>query len=185
LLKEQKRLQQAGGDLACFELSAFVAKNFKLLGIERRLKSFEDHTAAITYLKTVGAEGIGVVGENQVAYSFADEEDAMVSHAELRDLHTEGLSFVFENLDDIDAEAAFPTGRLLDLKFHLPLYHPTHEFKMKGAVGAVDASAGRKVTVRVAFESVSELEHEAIEKFVTDMQFIEKEVGPEGESEEG
>lgn len=184
LLREQKRLQQAGGDLACAELSPFADRNFKLLGLDRRLRCFGTEAEMVAWLRTVGVEGVGVDGDNRVGYTFSDEaggsdeEGSEERFAEMRDLHEGGLTLAVEDVGD-GAGAGLRTGRALGLRFRLPLYHPTHEFRMAGVVGAVEESSGGRVTARVSFDDVSDMEKSAIAKFVEDLRFIREEIPPE------
>jgi anti-sigma B factor antagonist len=180
LLREQKRLQQAGGDLSAAALSPFAQKNFALLGLDRKVRCFGTIPEALAYLRTVSASGVGLEGEHRVSFSFPDEDPAgaKVRTAELRSLHGEGLAFALENLEGFDAARAFRTGRRLRLGFRLPLYHPTHEFRTDAVVGACDATAGNRLEVRVAFGELSEAERSAIAQFVSDLRYIRDEVDP-------
>jgi len=181
LLREQKRLHQAGGDLACAALSPFAAKNFRILGLDRRIRCFAKTAEAVAYLRTVGTGGVSMAGDHRVAFSFADAPDAAKETiAELRDLHEGGLTFVLENFEGVDVPQVFRAGRPVKVRFSLPLYHPTHEFRIQGVLGAVDALAGKRVSARVAFDSLGDVDRAAIQRFVEDVRFIREEVPPEG-----
>src|SRR6185503_8811412 len=84
LIRAQKRLNQYGGDLALAEPSAFANGVFKTLGIDRKIKCFPAEADAVEYMKNVGAEGVGVEGEQQVAFSFVDRAQTAVAGAEPR-----------------------------------------------------------------------------------------------------
>ncbi len=179
LLREQKRLQQAGGDLACAALSAFAARNFRLLGLDRRVRCFDAVPDMVAYLRTVGADEVGILGENRVAFAFHDAAEGKERVAEMRSLHRDGLAFSYENIEGLDVGTVFRPGRRLGLRFRLPLYHPTHEFRVEGVIGVADEAAGKKVGVHVAFDSLGEVEAAAIGKFVEDMKFIREEIPPD------
>jgi anti-sigma B factor antagonist len=180
LLREQKRLQQAGGDLAAASLSTFAKKNFQLLGLDRKVRCFDGVAEAVAFLRAVSAAGVGLEGEHRVTFTFPDEDPkgAKVRTAELRSLHAEGLSLALENLEAFDPEKTFRVGRPIRLGFRLPLYHPTHEFRTDAVVGNCDATAGNRLEVRVAFGEISDAERSAISQFVTDLRYIRDEVDP-------
>jgi anti-anti-sigma factor len=179
LIREQKNLQQAGGDLACAELSTFADRNFKLLGLDRRIRCFDTAAEMVAWLRTVGVKGVGLEGGNRVTYSFLDDVAANENVVEMRDLHEGGLTLGVGSGEGAANELR--TGRTLRLKFRLPLYHPTHEFRLTGVVGMVEEASG-SVTARIAFDEVGDVERSAIAKFVEDLRFIRDELPPEGDA---
>lgn len=49
-LRAQETLRKAGGDLACAALSKFTARNFRLLGLDQRVRCFATLDEAVGWL---------------------------------------------------------------------------------------------------------------------------------------
>lgn len=181
LIREHERLTQAGGDLACAALSPFTLKNFRLLGMDRRIRCFPTLEEAVAYLRGVGKGGVAPGGAQRVGFRFASEgEKGRERLAELLEMREDGLSLRLDNVEGLDPAAAFPPGRELILRFGLELAHPTHEFRVRGRVRTADSGAGRKVAVHVAFDRMPRTEEEAIARFVKDLRYIRSETGSGG-----
>lgn len=56
-LRAQETLRKAGGDLACAALSKFTAKNFRLLGLDQRVRCFATLDEAVGWLGTQKGPG--------------------------------------------------------------------------------------------------------------------------------
>jgi anti-anti-sigma factor len=181
LIRAQKRLNQYGGDLAIEELSGFPASVFKTLGIDRKIKCFDAHTDSIEYLESVGAEGVGVEGEQHVGFQFLDTEQLGVAGDDvrvgvMRQIGEYGIIFGWENLDDLDVDTMFQAGARLKLGFELPLYLESHVFEAEATVTTAEITAGGRVTVQAKFTSLSDVERRAIQRFVKDMRYLQGEL---------
>ena len=181
LIRAQKRLNQYGGDLALAEPSAFATGVFKTLGIDRKIRCFKSEAEGVEYLKTVGSEGVGVEGEQQVSFSFADKaqtaaagEDARIGV--LKNIGEQGITFQWENLDNLDVEKMFVPGAPLRLRFQLPLYHETHLFTADANVASAAITAGGRVTVNAKFANLKDVERRAIQQFVRDLRYLKGEL---------
>ncbi len=181
LIRAQKRLNQYGGDLAIEELSGFPASVFKTLGIDRKIKCFDGHAEAIDYLRSVGAEGVGVEGEQQVGFKFLDAEQLGAAGDDVRigvmkSIGEFGIRFNWENLDDLDVDTMFSIGARLRVGFALPLYHESHTFEADATLESVDAGAGGRVSVQAKFVDLSDIERRAIQQFVRDIRYLKGEL---------
>lgn len=181
LIRAQKRLNQYGGDLAIEELSGFPASVFKTLGIDRKIKCFGAHTEAADYLRSVGAEGVGVEGEQQVGFKFEDTEQQGVAGDDVRvgimkSIGEYGLTFAWENLDDLDVDNMFTLGARMKVGFTLPLYAESHIFEAEATVANMDVTAGGRVTIQAKFTALSEVERRAIQQFVRDIRYLKGEL---------
>lgn len=182
LIRAQKRLKQYGGDLAVAELQGFAVQVFRTLGIDRKIKCYPSETDAVEYLRSVGAEGIGVDGDVQVAFSFTDPAQVSVAGSDARigkmkSIGEQGISFQWENLDALDAEKMFATGAPVRLRFQLPLYHESHTFQAAATVTSADVSAGNRVLVQARFVSLKDVELKAIQQYVRDLRYLKGEIG--------
>jgi len=192
LLREQKRLNQCGGDMAAAAPSRLAREIFKTLGMDRRLHVFDTTARAVEYLRAGGGRsppaggggGGGRVGKGEaadvrVAFSFPEQGGAKERTGELREIRTDGLVLSWENLDGVDPFAVFRPGMAVRTCFRLPLYHRTHEFRLAGTLAAADAQPGKKVALHVVFGDVPDVERSAIEKYLEDLRFLEEELpGP-------
>jgi hypothetical protein len=126
----------------------------------------------------VGKGGVPPGGGQRVGFRFADEGAAgKERRAEILEVREDGLTFRFDDLEGLGADAAFPAARALELRFGLELAHPTHEFQVKARVESAEGLAGRKVSVRAAFGEMSRGEREAIGRFVRDLRYIRDQTG--------
>jgi len=181
LIRAQKRLNQYGGDLAIAELHGFAESVFKTLGIDRKIKCFAAEDEAVSYLRTVGAEGVSVEGEQKVAFTFVDADLAAASGSDpriglMRSISEQGLSFVWENLDDLDVEKMFAPDVRLKLRFQLPLFHETHTFEPSVTVTNSTLSGKGKATVQLRFDQLSGAEARAVDQYVKDLRYLKGEL---------
>jgi anti-anti-sigma factor len=181
LIRAQKRLNQYGGDLALAEPSTFATGVFKTLGIDRKIKCFPAEADAVEYMKSVGSEGVGVEGEQQVAFSFADRAQTAVAGEDsrvgtIRSIGEAGITFQWENLDNLDVDKMFVGGAPLKLRFQLPLYHETHLFTADASVVSSNITAGGRVTVQAKFANLKDVERRAIQQFVRDLRYLKGEL---------
>lgn len=181
LIRAQKRLNQYGGDLALAEPSPFASGVFKTLGIDRKIRCFAAEAQAVEYLRTVGSEGVGVEGEQQVSFSFVDRAQTAVAGEEprmglLKSIGEAGITFQWENLDSLDVEKMFVPGAPLRMRFQLPLYHETHMFLADANVVSSNFTAGNRVTVVAKFANLKDVERRAIQQFVRDLRYLKGEL---------
>jgi anti-sigma B factor antagonist len=181
LIRAQKRLNQYGGDLALAEPSSFATGVFKTLGIDRKIKCFGNEADAVEYLKSVGSEGVGVEGEQQVSFSFVDRAQTAVAGDEprmgvLKQIGEYGIQFQWENLDKLDVDKMFVAGSPVRLRFQLPLYHETHLFTADASVISSSITAGGRVTVQAKFANLKDVERRAIQQFVRDLRYLKGEL---------
>jgi anti-anti-sigma factor len=181
LIRAQKRLNQYGGDLALAEPSAFATGVFKTLGIDRKIRCFKSEAEAVEYMKTVGAEGVAVEGEQQVSFAFVDRAQTDVAGEDprmgvVKSIGETGIAFQWENLDNLDVDKMFPANAALKLRFQLPLYHETHTFTADATVTSSSITAGGRVTVQAAFVNLKEVERKAIQQFVRDLRYLKGEL---------
>ena len=182
LIRAQKRLKQYGGDLAIAELQGFAVQVFRTLGIDRKVRCFASEAEAVEYLRSVGAEGVGVDGDVQISFSFPGVAQAAVAGSDARigkmkSIGEQGISFQWENLDGLDAEKMFTAGAPIKLRFQLPLYHESHTFQADANVVSGDVSAGNRVLVQAKFASLKDVEKKAIQQYVRDLRYLKGEIG--------
>jgi anti-sigma B factor antagonist len=177
LIRAQKRLNQYGGDLALAEPSGFAMGVFKTLGIDRKIRCLTTEAEAVEYMRSVGAEGVGIEGEQQVTFSFPDAAQSVVAGAEarvavLKKIGEAAIEFQWENLDALDVDRIFVAGAALKLKFQLPLYHETHTFSADAAVVSANITAGVRVNCKARFVNLTDVERRAVKQFIQDMRYI-------------
>lgn len=182
LIRAQKRLKQYGGDLAVAELQGFAVQVFRTLGIDRKIRCFGSEGECVEYLRTVGAEGVGVDGEIQVAFSFTDAAQTSVAGTDARigrmkSIGEQGVEFHWENLDGLDADRMFVANAPIRLRFQLPLYHESHTFQAEGSVSGSEVTAGNRILVRVKFAGLRDVERKAIQQYVRDIRYLKGEIG--------
>src|SRR5207247_1886775 len=105
---------------------------------------------------TVGSEGVGVEGEQQVSFSFVERAQTAVAGdapriGVLKKIGEAGITFQWENLDSLDLDKMFVVAAPLRLRFQLPLYHESHMFTADASVIGSSITAGNRVTVQVKF----------------------------------
>jgi anti-anti-sigma factor len=148
-IREHERVAQAGGELVCAALSKFTEKNFRLLGMDRRIPCFKTLEEAVAHL-TVGSGGAG-----RVAFRFPDEgASGKERRAEVLEIRAAGLTFRLDDLEGLDPAAVFRPGRAVDLSLG--------GVRAKGKVEAVDSGAGRRLSVRALFEGLSDADRKAL-----------------------
>ncbi len=181
LIRAQKRLQQYGGDLAITKLLSFAAGVFKTLGLDRKIRCFDESDQALDYLRSVGADGVGVEGDQEVGFTFTDDAQLSVAGEEprmgtMKKIGEFGVQFQWENLDALDVDTMFKAGAGIRLRFRLPLYHESHIFKVDAQVIDSTLTGGTKVTVQTKFAVLSDVERRAIQQFVRDLRFLRGEL---------
>ena len=181
LIRAQKRLQQYGGDMAVSELPAFALGVFKTLGLDRKIRCFDGQDEAKSYLHSVGAEGVGVEGEQQVGFLFSGQDQIEAAGDEprmglMKSIGEHGVQFQWENLDGLDVDTMFIPGAAIRVEFRLPLYHESHTFKADGQVVNSTVTAGNRVTVQTRFTSLSDVERRAIQQYVRDLRYLRGEL---------
>ncbi len=181
LIRAQKRLQQYGGDLAVTSLPSFAAGVFKTLGLDRKIRCFDEDPEAVAYLESVGAEGVGVEGDQQVGFSFQGDEQVAVAGEEprigtMKSIGEYGVQFLWENLDNLDSDTMFTPGAAVRLRFRLPLYHESHMFHADAQIVSSTVTAGNRITVQTKFTNLSDVERRAIQQFVRDLRYLKGEL---------
>lgn len=181
LIRAQKRLNQYGGDLAVAELSGFAQSVFKTLGIDRKIRCYDSEADAVAYLDSVGADGIDVEGEHRISFRFEAPEQLSAAgpdarFATMKSISERGITFEWENLDDLDVDGMFPQGGALVIDFKLPLYHESHTFTARASVANVNVVAGSRVTVQARFDGLPDVERRAIQQFVRDLRYLKGEL---------
>ncbi len=181
LIRAQKRLNQYGGDLALAEPTAFALGVFKTLGIDRKIKCFPTEAEAVEYMRSVGSEGVGVEGDQKVSFSFADRAQTAVAGDEsrigvLKSIGEYGVTFTWENLDNLDVDKMFVAAAPLRLRFQLPLYHESHTFTAEATIVSANITAGGRVTCQAKFENLKDVERRAIQQFVRDLRYLKGEL---------
>ena len=181
LIRAQKRLQQYGGDLAIAALPSFAAGVFKTLGLDRKIRCFGGVDQAVDFLRSVGAEGVGVEGDQQVGFSFVGDDQIAVAGDEprigtMKSIGEYGVQFLWENLDSLDVDTMFASGAPVRVRFRLPLYHESHMFHADATIVNATVTAGNKVTVQTKFTNLSDVERRAIQQFVRDLRYLKGEL---------
>jgi anti-anti-sigma factor len=181
LIRAQKRLNQYGGDLALAEPSSFAAGVFRTLGIDRKVRCFPSEEEAVEYLRTVGADGVGVDGEQQVSFSFVERGQTDVAGDApriglLKKIGEAGITFQWENLDGLDVDRMFTVGAPVRLRFQLPLYHESHMFTPDASVIGSSITAGNRMTVQLKFVNLKDVERRAIQQYVRDLRYLKGEL---------
>ena len=181
LLRAQKRLQQYGGDLAVSGLTEFAAGVFRTLGLDRKVRCFDSAADGVAYLHTVGAEGVGVDGDERMGFLFTGAEQIEVAGADprvgtLKSIGEYGMLFQWENLDSLDTDTMFAPGAPLKIEFRLPLYHESHTFAADAKVVDATVTAGNRITVQTRFTSLRDVERRAIQQFVRDLRYLKGEL---------
>jgi len=164
-IREHERLAQAGGELACAALSKFTERNFRLLGMDQRIRCFATLDEAVAHLQSKPGDG----GGRRVAFRFPDEgASGKERRAEVLELREDGIAFRIDDLEGIDLGAVFRAGRSLELRFGP---EGAAGLRVRGKVGAADAGAGRRLSVRASFEGLSGPEREALGRLVREIRY--------------
>ena len=174
LLTAQKRMAQYGGGVAAANAQPAVEKTLKILGLDQKISLHSQTEGAKSHLNNLSTESVSTTGE-EVAFFRPDAEEVFgprPRRGRLVKMHDEGLTFDFENLDGLVVADVFPSGAPLELKFLLPLYHPTHEFKAGGSVGTHEILGPETIRVHVKITDLSEPEREAIKQYVKDLRLL-------------
>jgi anti-sigma B factor antagonist len=177
LLRAQKHLSQYGGGMATSAASQSVRKVFEVLQLDRRIPMFADRTQGLSHLQELNPESVDAGGQ-EVQFLLPGAEETFGTKARrgrLEELSEDGLGLTFDNLDALDAEATFPEGAEVRLRFLLPLYHPTHVFKVEGRVDGFEMLGRETIKLRVQFTEIAEHEREAVKQYVKDIRFLKDE----------
>ena len=160
-IREHERLAQAGGELACAALSKFTEKNFRLLGMDKRIRCFATVDEAVAHLAG-GSAGSG----RRVAFRFPDEGAAgREKRAEILEVREDGVTFRLDDLEGLDAAAVFAPGRAVALRFG-----PDGGIRVEGKVASADAGAGRRLSVRAAFAGLSAPDRAAVVRLAREIR---------------
>ncbi|MHC4859947.1 MAG: STAS domain-containing protein, partial [Planctomycetota bacterium] len=177
LLRAQKHLAQYGGGMAASGPNPAVRRVFEVLQLDRRIPLFPDRGPAITHLESMNPESVSTGGE-EVEFFRPDAADTFGSKARrgrLEEMHEDGLTLTFDNLEGLDPEATFPQGAPVQLRFRLPLYHPSHVFKPEAEVAGIEVLGRETISLRVTFTTLAEHEREAVEQYVKDLRYLKDE----------
>jgi len=155
-----------------------VDRTFRVLELDRRIPLFEDGDQARAHLESLSPEQVSGGGEElEFRLPGGDERFSGTSRVgRLEKMHETGLSFTFENLDRVDPEQVFATGRDVRLDFKLPLYHQSHVFRVAGEVEGQEQLGPETILVHVKFTEISEKEMMAVRQYVKDLRFLGDEV---------
>ena len=181
-IREHERLAQAGGELACAALSKFTERNFRLLGMDRRIRCFATVDEAAAAPQSGGGGGEGAAGARRVGFRFPDEGAAgREKRAEILELREDGLTFRLDDLEGLDPAAVFAPGRAVELRFGPGGAGGAGEIRAGGRVESVESAAGRRLTVRAAFAGLTGPDREAVGRLVRDARYAPAEAGDAGE----
>jgi len=162
-IREHERLAQAGGELACAALSKFTERNFRLLGMDRRIRCFATVDEAVARLSGSGA---GDAGGRRVAFRFPDEGAAgRERRAEILEVREDGVTFRLDDLEGIDPASVFRPGRAVALRFG-----SDGGIRVEGTVASADAGAGRRLSVRAAFAGLPAADRAAVVRLAREVR---------------
>jgi anti-anti-sigma factor len=163
-IREHERLAQAGGELACAALSKFTERNFRLLGMDQRIRCFATLDEAVAHLQARPADA----GGRRVAFRFPDEGAAgRERRAEVLELREDGIVFRIDDLEGIDLGAVFRAGRALELRFGP---EGAAGLRIQGAVASADSGAGRRLSVRAGFAGLSASDRAAVVRLAREIR---------------
>jgi anti-anti-sigma factor len=174
LIRAQKQIATYGGGISAFGASSTVDKTFRLLELHRRIPLFDDYDAARDWLEKQGPETVSGGGEVVEFLVLGAEESfgERPRRGRMEEIHENGISIAFENLEDLSVEAAMPAGATVKLSFKIPLYHPSHVFEVEGAITGHERLGRETVLLRIDFTEISEEEQEAVKQYVKDLRFL-------------
>ena len=178
LLRAQKQLAQYGGGLTAVGANPRVAKTFRILELDRRIPLFTSVEDAKGHLDQLSPEGVSGGGE-EVEFLLPAAKETFGDRprrGRIAEIEEDGLTFRFENLDRLSTDEAFAIASPIELKFQVPLYHPSHVFDVGGEIRAVEVVGLESVVVHVQFTRISEPEQQAIRQYVKDLRFLGDEV---------
>ncbi len=174
MLTAQKRTAQFGGGIATVNPQPGVARTLRLLGLDQKISLRASLEDALKHLRNLSPESVSTTGE-EVEFFRPDATDTFGSRprrGRLEEMHEEGLAFSFENLDNLDPDAVFPDGAPVQLRFLLPLYHPTHVFRAGGSIRAYEVVGRNTILLHVDIVTLSDPEREALKQYVKDLKLI-------------
>jgi len=177
LIRAQRQLAQYGGAVAACAAPAAVEKTFRLLELQRRIPLHVTLDESKAWLAEQGPESVSGTGE-AVEFLVLGAEESFGSRARrgrIEEIREEGISIAFENIENLDIEAAFAAGAILKLSFLIPLYHPTHVFNVEGAITGHEQLGRETVIIRTDFTEISDAELEAVKQYVKDLRFLNDE----------
>jgi anti-sigma B factor antagonist len=177
MFTSQQRAAQFGGGIAAVNAQPTVGRTLRLLGLDQKIALKGSISEALSHLRNLSPESVSTTGE-EVEFFRPDAAETFGPRARrgrLEEMHEEGLAFSFENLDNLDPEMVFGSGSPLQLRFLLPLYHPTHVFKAGGEVSSFETIGRNTILVHVDITVLSEPEREAIRQYVKDLKLIKGE----------
>jgi anti-sigma B factor antagonist len=177
MLTSQKRAAQFGGGIAAVNAQPAVGRTLRLLGLDQKIALKGSVAEALSHLRNLSPESVSTTGE-EVEFFRPESAEVFGTRARrgrLEEMHEEGLAFSFENLDNLDPDAVFAPGSPLQLRFLLPLYHPTHVFRAGGEVRSFETIGRNTVLIHVDITALSDPEREAIRQYVKDLKLIKGE----------
>lgn len=163
MIKARKSSRGAGGDLVVSEPSPAVREAMESLGLDRLFAIHDDDEKAIAALDETSAVELDQAEESTVMIHVPKDTRPCV--ARLTRLDTEVLECRITKPDD-----RLVKGREVRLKFRLPLYRK--EFFELSA--RIEEASDEALSLR--YTQVSDDDRAAIERFVTDMGDLRKEV---------
>jgi anti-anti-sigma factor len=177
LIRAQKQIAQYGGAIAACRAPVTVEKTFKLLELQRRIPLHATLEESKKWLAEQGPESVSGTGE-AVEFLVLGAESSFGTRARrgrIEEIREDGISIAFENLDNLEIEAAFAAGAIVKLSFLIPLYHPTHVFDVEGAITGHELLGRETVIIRTDFTEISDAELEAVKQYVKDLRFLNDE----------
>jgi len=177
LIRAQKQVAQYGGAIASCRAPTTVEKTFHLLELQRRIPLHATLEESKAWLAKQGPESVSGTGE-AVEFLVLGAEESFGSRARrgrIEEIREDGISIAFENLENLDIEAAFAAGAIAKLSFLIPLYHPTHVFNVEASITGYEPLGRETVIIRTDFTEISEPESEAVKQYVKDLRFLNDE----------
>jgi len=177
LIRAQKQLAQYGGFIAACGAPPAVEKTFRLLELQRRIPLHATLEDAKAWLEEQGPESVTGGGE-AVDFLVMGAEEAFGTRprrGSIEEIHEDGISVAFENLENVEIDVACPAGANMKLSFRIPLYHPTHVFKVEAAITGHEQIGRETVILRTEFTEITDAERAAVVQYVKDLRFLNEE----------
>ena len=191
IVKAQKKLRAAGGDLVISQPSAFCRDLFEKVGLDRVIRIFEDDADAVFELADTARPDVAVEDAATVLFSYVDAGKAAyaprpVEIGRIRQLDDHGIEFEWNasktGLQNADVQKLLEPGTQLRLKFKIPLAKKDY-FELTGRVEHSELPRrGIGIRVRAKFGQVGEGDRKALAQFVNDMRFLKNELRQATES---
>ena len=130
--------------------------------------------AYMAYLKSLEELDIEYAGEFLVM-GAEESFGTRPRRGSIEEIHEDGISVAFENLENVEIDVACPTGANVKLSFRIPLYHPTHVFKVEAAITGHEQIGRETVILRTEFTEITDAERAAVVQYVKDLRFLNEE----------